>query len=108
MKITEIIQLLKAGYTKAEIAELKDAETADPPKPAEPADEPEASVSPAPAGPDPEIAELKNMVQNLQKLIQTQNIKNNVRDTVDDNSVDDILASVINGSRTKEQKERNN
>lgn len=118
MKITEIIQLLKAGYTKAEIAELKDAETVDPPKSAEPAEEPkasaspaeepEASASPAPAGPDPEIVELKNMVQNLQKLIQTQNIKNNVRDTVEDNSVDDILASVINGSRTKEQKERNN
>lgn len=100
MKITEIIQLLKAGYTKAEIAELRDAETiVDPPTHTEPT-EPETSA-PAPAGPDPEIAELKTMVQNLQKLVQTQNLKNNVRESVQPETAVDILASVINGSKDK-------
>lgn len=98
MKITEIIQLLKAGYTKAEIAELRDAETiVDPPTHAEPT-EPE-TPAPASAGPDPEIAELKNMVQNLQKLVQTQNLKNNVRESAPKETAVDILSSVINGSK---------
>lgn len=103
MKITEIIQLLKAGYTKAEIAELREAEAVtDPPKStSEPEVEPEMPSAPAPAGPDPEIAELKTMVQNLQKLVQTQNIKSNVRDSAKPETAVDILASVINGSKDK-------
>lgn len=101
MKITEIIQLLKAGYTKAEISELREAETiVDTPKDISvPTEEPEADPAPAPAGPDPEIAELKNMVQNLQKLVQTQNIKSNVRESAKPETAVDILASVINGSK---------
>lgn len=103
MKITEIIQLLKAGYSKSEIAELRDAELANLPSDSpssESAKEPETPTAQAPAGPDPEIAELKTMVQNLQKLVQTQNLKNNVRESTPKETAVDILASVINGNKS--------
>lgn len=99
MKITEIIQLLKAGYSKSEIAELRDAELANLPSesPAsESAPEPEPDPAQAPAGPDPQIEELKQTVLNLQKLIQKQNVQTTARESVKPETAVDILAGIIN------------
>ena len=99
MKIAEIIQLLKAGYSKSEIAELRDAELANLPSesPAsESAPEPEVAHTPAPAGPDPEIEELKQTVRNLQKMLQKQNLKSAATESVKEETPIDILGSLIN------------
>lgn len=106
MKITEVIQLLRAGYTKAEIDELRNQEsstssnaepivlpssgdvTAGEPVPEVPGNAPEQS--------NEEIAELKQMVSNLQKLVQKQNIQQSELKPVPPESAVDILASIIN------------
>lgn len=102
MKITDVIQLLKAGYTKAEIDELR--------KEPEIGNDPSSqgllpsNVSGEKAGEDPglpspeqeEIAKLKQMVSNLQNLVQKQNIQNSELKPVEPESAVDILASLIN------------
>ena len=110
MKISEIVQLLKAGYTKAEIAELRAAEN-------EPiAEVPSVSPSPAEAGPIPpaenaqpeaapadpavlqEVQELKNLVGNMTRILQSQNIRNSSMPATmtPEETAENILASIIN------------
>ena len=104
MKVTEVIQLLKAGYTKSEIQDLmKEPAPAEPAGPAEPADPaPEApDPAPAPAAPsqtDQEISELRRLVDNLTKLVQQQNIRNSSMPApkTPEKTAEDILASIIN------------
>ena len=104
MKITEVIQLLKAGYTKSEIQDLmREPAPAEPDGPAEPADPaPEApDPAPAPAAPsqtDQEITELRRLVDNLTKLVQQQNIRNSSMPApkTPEQTAEDILASIIN------------
>ena len=104
MKITEVIQLLKAGYTKSEIQDLmREPVPAEPDGPAEPADPaPEApDPAPAPAAPsqtDQEITELRRLVDNLTKLVQQQNIRNSSMPApkTPEQTAEDILASIIN------------
>ena len=107
MKITEVIQLLRAGYTKAEIDELRNQETSSSIGTAEPivlpssgdvtAGEPVPEVpGNAPEQNSEEIAELKQMVSNLQKLVQKQNIQQSELKPVPPESAVDILASIIN------------
>ena len=110
MKLGEVITLLKAGYTKADIQELRAAESA----PAEPEasaipvssatapEEAPAATSPEPAPvADPhaeEITELRRLVDNLTKLVQQQNIRNSsmpAPKTQEETAVD-ILATIIN------------
>ena len=110
MKLGDVITLLKAGYTKADIQELRAAESA----PAEP----EAAVIPvssatapeeAPADPSPEpapaadahaeeIKELRRLVDNLTKLVQHQNIRNSSmpEPKTQEQTAVDILATIIN------------
>ena len=110
MKLGDVITLLKAGYTKADIQELRAAETA----PAEP----EASAIPvssatapeeAPADPSPEpspaadthaeeIKELRRLVDNLTKLVQHQNILNSSMPApkTQEQTAEAILATIIN------------
>lgn len=110
MKLGDVITLLKAGYTKADIQELRAAETA----PAEPeAVNPVSSATaapeeaPAPTTPEPapaadahaeEIAELRRLVDNLTKLVQHQNILNSSMPAPksQEQTAEDILATIIN------------
>lgn len=72
MKLTELITLLKAGYTKEEIAEFKALETKPDPEPSadpEPTQDPEPDPEPAPHYVD-EIAKLTEQVNNLTALLQ--------------------------------------
>lgn len=104
MKITEVIQLLKAGYTKSEIQDLmREPAPAEPEGSAEPTDPaPEApDPAPAPAAPsqtDQEIAELRRLVDTLTKLVQQQNIRNSSMPApkTPEQTAEDILASIIN------------
>ena len=103
MKISEIIQLLKAGYTKAEIAELTKAAGApitDPPM--ESAAEPEAAPVSVP-GADfaAELDNVKQMISGLTTLIQKQNIHSSALQPDTKESAVDILATVINGNKPK-------
>ena len=101
MKISEIIQLLKAGYTKAEIAELTkaaDAPIADPPK--ESAAEPEAApVSPSGADFAAELDNVKQMISGLTTLIQKQNIHASQLQPDKKEDAVDILGSIINNGK---------
>ena len=99
-KIREIIQLLKAGYTKAEIAELtKAAEQpiADPPKESA---EPEAAPVSAP-GADfaAELSNVKQMISGLTTLIQKQNIHASQLQPDKKEDAVDILGSIINNGK---------
>ena len=104
MKVTEVIQLLKAGYTKSEIQDLmKEPAPAEPAGPAESIDPaPEApDTAPAPQEPsqtDQEISELRRLVDNLTKLVQQQNIRNSSMPApkTPEQTAEDILASIIN------------
>lgn len=103
MKISEIIQLLKAGYTKAEIAELtKAAEQqpiADPPK--ESADTPEAAPVSASSGADfaAELNNMKQMISGLTTLVQKQNIHASQLQPDTKEDAVDILGSIINNGK---------
>lgn len=112
MKIGEIVSLLKAGYTKAEIQELRTAESApvepEVPVPVSPESAADAAPEPVPAPEaapavkekDPEIEELKNLVANLTKLIQKQNLQNTDLHPPTPQTAVDILGSVINPPKT--------
>lgn len=101
MKISEIIQLLKAGYTKAEIAELTkaaDAPIADPPKESA---EPEAAPVSASSGADfaAELNNVKQMISGLTTLIQKQNIHASQLQPDKKEDAVDILGSIINNGK---------
>lgn len=109
MKLGDVITLLKAGYSKADIQELRAAESA----PAEPeAVNPVSSATateeaPAATTPEPapaadahaeEISELRRLVDNLTKLVQQQNIRNSSmpEPKSQEQTAEDILATIIN------------
>ena len=109
MKISEVVSLLKAGYTKKEIDELRAAENvvtpaiedASAPEPAAPAviDPPAA----APAVPGPDNSEVLQAIKDLTKTLQMQNIRNDVLTPSRPETAVDILGSIIN----KYEKESN-
>ena len=102
MKISEVVSLLKAGYTKKEIDELRAAENvvtpaiedASAPEPAAPAvlDPPAA----APASPGPDNSEVLQAIKDLTKTLQMQNIRNDVLTPSRPETAVDILGSIIN------------
>ena len=102
MKISEVVSLLKAGYTKKEIDELRAAENvvtpaiedASAPEPAAPAvlDPPAA----APAAPGPDNSEVLQAIKDLTKTLQMQNIRNDVLTPSRPETAVDILGSIIN------------
>ena len=77
MTVNDILDLIRAGYTKADIEAMKAAPTPAPaevpakpaadPKPAQPA-QPAAEAQPAEATADPVLAELKAMREQMNKL----------------------------------------
>ena len=118
MKPEDILTLLQAGYTKAEI----DAMTA--PSPAGlPAPDPEPVPAPAPApdpepspAPDPEpspapvpdygsmIAQLTAQVSGLTKAVQIANLKGTNLPPEKTETAEDILAKLINPTYKKPDK----
>lgn len=102
MKISEVVSLLRAGYTKKEIDELRAAENvvtpaiedASAPEPAAPAvlDPPAA----APAAPGPDNSEVLQAIKDLTKTLQMQNIRNDVLTPSRPETAVDILGSIIN------------
>ena len=104
MKISEVVSLLKAGYTKKEIDELRAAENvvtpaiedASAPEPAAPAvNDPPAA---APAAPGPDNSEVLQAIKDLTKTLQMQNIRNSEMPAKQDSTID-ILGSIISGQK---------
>ena len=107
MKASEILQLINAGYTKADIEAMENPETGAPdPVPAaapeaepepEPMPEPEEQ-KPAPEAPktvNPEIEALTKQINSLVSAIQRSNILNSQQPQQPAESAEDILASII-------------
>lgn len=102
MKISEVISLLKAGYSKKEIEELRASENVNTPaiedvsKPEEAAqtsaDKDDAAQ--APAGQD--NSEVLAAIKDLTRTIQTMNIRNDTLKIPEQESAVDILGSIIN------------
>lgn len=82
MKYTEVLALINAGYTKAEIDAMTAPEPqpiTSEPEPAAPAPEPEAPA-PEPAAPEPQensmLAMLQEMIQQNQNMLQAMQAAN--------------------------------
>ena len=103
MKATEILQLINAGYTKADIEAMELPETGAPdpdPSPA-PAAEPEKeteSPQPEPVKPNPvnpDIQALTKQINDLVSAIQKSNLLNTNQPQIQAESAEDILANII-------------
>lgn len=102
MTSSEIISLVSAGYSKAEIEAMSSAPAADPQTEAAqaPADDPQTEAAQAPAA-DPQpvqydrIAVLENAIVKLTQAIQGANILNSGSDPVPTLTAEDALASLI-------------
>lgn len=103
MKATEILQLINAGYTKADIEAMELPETGAPdpdPSPA-PAAEPEKETEapqPEPVKPNtvnPEIQALTKQINDLVSAIQKSNLLNTNQPQIQAESAEDILANII-------------
>ena len=115
MEINDIFKLIDAGFTKEEIlklASMKVTINAGDTKPAEPTPAPAedtpapAEPTPAPAEPTPAPAEdtrLDDVIKGLQKVTETMQ-KTALQNTrqPEPESVDDILAKIINPTYNKE------
>ena len=103
MKASEILQLIGAGYTKAEIDAMENPETDAPdPVPAaapeaepDPAPEPETRKPDKPQTVNPEIEALTQQINSLVSAIQRSNILNSQQPQQPAESAEDILASII-------------
>lgn len=100
MKISEVISLLKAGYSKKEIEELRTAETVVTPAIEDVSEKPAEKAAPqqetaAAAQPVQDNSEVLQAIKDLTKVIQAQNIRNDAIEVKHDSAVD-ILGSIIN------------
>lgn len=98
MKLKERLSLLKAGYSKAEIAEIEAAELIDDQDPdQEPDQDPDQEPDQDPAEASGAVADLEAKIKELEATItrlQQDNI-NRDQDIPEDKTVDDILKEVI-------------
>ena len=104
MTFDQIMKLLDAGFTKAEIMELNGTpEPAPQPEPEHaPQPEPEPQPEPAPA-PQNDQAAILAKLEELNQTIIRSNINNSKQP--DTESVDDILATIIRPTfKNKEEK----
>ena len=102
MKISEVISLLKAGYSKKEIEDLRASENVvtpaiedasvkeEAPQPAEQA------AAAAPSVPD--NTEVLQAIRDLTKTLQMQNIRNSEMPVKQESTID-ILGSLISGQK---------
>lgn len=109
MKLSEVISLLKAGYTKKEIEDLRAQETAstemnasaiieDTPDRRPEATPPAYAQEAEPKAPDysQQLAVMQSQLQDLTKAIRAQNIRNADMPVRKQDSAVDILGSIIN------------
>ena len=90
MKISERLALLRAGYTKAEINEMIDADAN------APAEQPEAVTPAADDGVMRVMSALASEIKDLKTAVQKENIANTTLQTGAPMKAEDILASLIN------------
>ena len=101
MNYEDIILLVKAGYTRDQIAAMQVTEPAPTPAP-EPAPTPTPAPTPAPAEPEPPkpqgIEDLSQMLASEFAKLNDAIVKANLQQAQQppQESVDDILASIIN------------
>lgn len=112
MKATEILQLINAGYTKAEIDAMELPETAAVPDPVpepvpDPVPEPVPEAEPAPVKEapqpepvkpnpvNPEIQALTKQINDLVSAIQKSNLLNTQMPEAKPETAEDILANII-------------
>ena len=105
MKISEVVSLLKAGYSKKEIEELRAAENivVTPAIEEMPLDQPEAPApqtvavpAAAAAPPVQDNSVVLQAIKDLTKVIQAQNVRNDSFQPPKQDSAVDILGSLIN------------
>lgn len=100
MNYEDIILLVKAGYTRDQIAAMQaPAATADPPATPAPADPAERAPTPQPTQPKPQgLEDLSQMLSAEFAKLNDAIVKANLQQAQQppQESVDDILASIIN------------
>lgn len=116
MKVTDIIKLLDAGYSKEEIEAFEKAEAPEETAPVDIPEEPDAGKSTeetkeADAAnriqPDPvqdQIAKLTAAMERMSGMIISQNINRTVTEGATGRTVEDMLAEVINPPRKEGKK----
>ena len=101
MKATEILALINAGYTKAEIDAMELPETGAPdpdPSPAPEAEPEKEAPQPEPVKQDPvnpEIQALTKQINDLVSAIQKSNLLNTQMPNNPPETAEDILANII-------------
>lgn len=108
MNVNELLELVRAGYSKEEIQAMIQPE-AEPEQP-EPVKEPEPEVKqPAPAaGPDQfsfenELKEIRASIAEMVKTFQAANVQNaRMNAPTSSDSAQDILAEWLNPQKVKE------
>jgi len=114
MKKSEILELVRAGYTKAEITAMEEDQTPEVQQEehieAEPVTDPKESAANQPAQPaaddgvKDQMAMLIKAVEQMSNRIISNNINQTVTDGVPQRGVSDILAEVINPPRERKEK----
>lgn len=115
MKSSEILELVRAGYTKAEITAMEADQTPDVNQEENIEEEPvtdvkEESAANQPAQPaaddgvKDQMAMLIKAVEQMSNRIISNNINQTVTDGVPQRGVSDILAEVINPPRERKEK----
>lgn len=100
MNLNNIITLLNAGYTKAEIDAMLLTDQGTDQAPVQPAQDPDPAPAPAAAAPEEPIQgndqfkALEAKLNQLMGMVQVQNLNTGV-DTVPKRTSEDILAQVI-------------
>lgn len=103
MEVTDILALARAGFTADQIMQLAGTQHDPQPQesqPQEPQPSQEPSQEPAPAA-DKTMTALQESIADLKRLIITSNIAGSKQPAAQ--SVDDILAQVINPPRKGEE-----
>ncbi len=76
MKLSDVIALIGAGYTKAEIEAFDAMDGGEQPKPEAPQPEAPQPEAPKPEAPKPDNSELLTAINGLTKALQLGNIRN--------------------------------
>lgn len=103
MTIFERLELIRAGYKRAEIdAMIKADEESAKEKPKDPAPEQEKPKDPDPAPEQGnEVDSLRKQIDELKKQIQLNNIKSIGMDTKPEKPVEEVLAEAVFGNPAK-------
>lgn len=101
MKLSEVIALIGAGYTKAEIEAMEEGAEKETPKQVdEPKLETETKPEPKPEPPKADNSELLDAIKNLTAAVQQKNVRNSTQ-PIDTNTdikaeADKVLLNLYN------------